>query len=117
MVATIDSSIFSRSQNDDDFLLISLGISDQIKPLFEIKYEKKSLVVDDTIQYKLSDNPNYHGNPEECPFNFELIIPDSEEDRKKMSSRLRHIWILLKSRIQNQHDEIEFEYKSISPHI
>jgi len=39
--AEIHSSIFSRSQNDKDFMVISLGMSDEVKPLFEIKSEKK----------------------------------------------------------------------------
>jgi len=39
--AEIHSSIFSRSQNDKDFMVISLGMSDEVKPLFEIKARKK----------------------------------------------------------------------------
>lgn len=46
--ANIHSSIFSRSQNDKDFMRISLGVSDRVKPLFEIKAEKK-----DTISYEV----------------------------------------------------------------
>lgn len=44
----INNSIFSRSQNDNDFMRVSLGTSDEVKPLFEIKSEKK-----DTISYDI----------------------------------------------------------------
>lgn len=82
LVEKIDGAIFCRSQSDDDFLTISLGISDQIEPLFEIKYDKKDLVIDDSIQYKLSRNPQYHGDIETSPFNFELIIPNKKHKKK-----------------------------------
>lgn len=39
--AEIDDSIFARSQNDNDFMRLSLGKSAEVKPLFEIKAEKK----------------------------------------------------------------------------
>ena len=40
-LSTLDSAIFSRSQNDNDFMRITLGVSEHVKPLFDIKYEKK----------------------------------------------------------------------------
>ena len=49
--AEINGIIFSRSQNDNDFMKISLGTSDEVKPLFEIKSEKKDNIFYD-IYYK-----------------------------------------------------------------
>ena len=37
-LSTLDSAIFSRSQNDNDFMRITLGVSEHVKPLFDIKY-------------------------------------------------------------------------------
>ena len=49
--AEIDDSIFARSQNDNDFMRLSLGKSAEVKPLFEIKAEKKDNIFYD-IFYK-----------------------------------------------------------------
>lgn len=46
--AEINGAIFSRSQNDNDFMTITLGNSEEVKPLFEIKSEKK-----DSISYEI----------------------------------------------------------------
>ena len=43
--AEINGVIFSRSQNDSDFMKISLGTSDEVKPLFEIRSEKKDNIL------------------------------------------------------------------------
>lgn len=43
--AKLDRAIFSRSQNDLDFFKISLGESEQVVPMFEIKNEKKDAIV------------------------------------------------------------------------
>lgn len=51
----IDGSIFSRSQNDNDFMRISLGTSDEVKPLFEIKSEKKDNIFYDIKYKKIGD--------------------------------------------------------------
>lgn len=48
----INNIIFSRSQNDNDFMKISLGTSNEVKPLFEIKSEKKDNIFYD-IYYKM----------------------------------------------------------------
>lgn len=53
--ANIDSAIFSRSQNDNDFMRISLGTSDEVKPLFEIKSEKKDTISYDVYYKKIGD--------------------------------------------------------------
>lgn len=55
--AAISSSIFSRSQNDKDFMKISLGQSDEIKPMFEIKSEKKDSIFSD-VKYRLLTKKN-----------------------------------------------------------
>lgn len=54
--AEIKSSIFSRSQNDNDFMRISLGASDEVRPLFEIKSEKKDAITHD-VYYTMDKNP------------------------------------------------------------
>lgn len=53
--AEIDDSIFARSQNDNDFMKIALGKSGEVKPLFEIKAEKKDNIFYD-IFYKTKKN-------------------------------------------------------------
>ena len=74
--AEINGIIFSRSQNDNDFMMISLGTSDEVKPLFEIKAEKKDNIYYD-IYYKMKK-----GRDE-----IEILIPNAKNDRKlkKMS--------------------------------
>ncbi|OPX42022.1 ESX-1 secretion system protein EccCa1 [Ruminiclostridium hungatei] len=70
----INSSIFSRSQNDNDFMMISLGMSDEVKPLFEIKSEKKDNIFYD-IYYKKIGNK------------IKILIPSKKDEkrRKKLS--------------------------------
>lgn len=90
-VNDIDDNIFCRSQNDSDFLSVSLGISEEIEPLFEIKYEKKDTIIEeDEIRYKLMKNESYMGREEESPFNFEIILPNDnkkKEEKKKKKKR------------------------------
>lgn len=40
----LDRAVFARSQNDSDFMKISLGLSEQVEPMFEIKNEKKDQI-------------------------------------------------------------------------
>lgn len=70
----IKSSIFSRSQNDNDFMMISLGMSDEVKPLFEIKSEKKDNIFYDIYYKKIGNKIN-------------ILIPSkkNEKRRKKLS--------------------------------
>lgn len=70
----IDSSIFARSQNDNDFMRISLGASNEVKPLFEINNEKKDDIIND-IYYKKSGDK------------IKILIPSKKEEkrRKKLS--------------------------------
>ena len=69
--AEINGIIFSRSQNDNDFMKISLGTSDEVKPLFEIKSEKKDNIFYD-IYYKMRRNKD----------EIEIIVPTKKKNRK-----------------------------------
>lgn len=68
--AEIKDSIFSRSQNDNDFMRISLGSSDEVKPMFEIKSEKK-----DEIFYEIKYKK--HGDK------IKIYIPSKKEDKRR----------------------------------
>lgn len=69
--ADISGTIFSRSQNDSDFMKISLGTSDEVKPLFEIKNEKIDSIFYD-IYYQMADDGN----------SIEIILPSAKRKRK-----------------------------------
>lgn len=73
--AEINGAIFSRSQNDNDFMTISLGTSDEVKPLFEIKSEKKDNIFNDIYYKKIGDG-------------VKIMIPSrkGEKRRKKMTT-------------------------------
>lgn len=77
-VGEISTGIFARSQNDRDFMRVSLGESDEIKPSFEIKAEQKDEIFSD-IRYKLHDPDGDGGEP---PF-IEIIIPPKKKKKKK----------------------------------
>ena len=47
----ISTAIFARSQNDNDFMRVTLGESDEIKPSFQIKAEQKDDIFYD-VRYK-----------------------------------------------------------------
>ena len=51
-LARLDSAIFARSQNDNDFMRITLGVSENVRPLFNIKYDKKDEIFSD-VYYRL----------------------------------------------------------------
>lgn len=68
--AEINGSIFSRSQNDNDFMMISLGTSNEVKPLFEIKNEKKDNVFYD-IYYKKSGDE------------IKILIPSRKDEKRR----------------------------------
>jgi len=53
--AEINGVVFSRSQNDNDFMKISLGTSNEVKPLFEIMSEKKDNIFYDIYYKKYGD--------------------------------------------------------------
>ena len=66
----ISSAIFSRSQNDNDFMMISLGTSDEVKPLFEIKSEKKDNIFYDIFYKKHGDRIN-------------ILIPSKKDEKRR----------------------------------
>jgi len=68
--AEINAAIFSRSQNDNDFMRISLGTSDEVKPLFEIKSEKKENIFYDIYYKKIQDKIN-------------IMIPSRKDERRR----------------------------------
>lgn len=55
--SSISPVIFSRSQSDNDFMKITLGTSEQIRPMFEIKAEKKDNIFYD-VRYRLVKDEN-----------------------------------------------------------
>lgn len=67
----INNIIFSRSQNDNDFMKISLGTSNEVKPLFEIKSEKKDNIFYD-IYYKMRKSND----------GIDIIVPSKKADKK-----------------------------------
>lgn len=68
--ADINSAIFSRSQNDNDFMRISLGTSDEVKPLFEIKSEKKDTISYDVYYKKIGDK-------------IKIFVPGKKEEKRR----------------------------------
>jgi DNA segregation ATPase FtsK/SpoIIIE, S-DNA-T family len=66
----ISSAIFSRSQNDNDFMTISLGTSNEVKPLFEIKSEKKDNIFYDVYYKKYGDT-------------IKIQIPSKKDDKRR----------------------------------
>lgn len=68
--ANIDSAIFSRSQNDNDFMRISLGTSDEVKPLFEIKSEKKDTISYDVYYKKIGDK-------------IKIFVPGKKDEKRR----------------------------------
>lgn len=74
----IDPSIFSRSQNDNDFMRIRLGTSDMVEPLFKIKSEKKDAITYD-VHYLMDKNPKT-GRQE-----IQVLVPERE---KKLRAKL-----------------------------
>ena len=69
--ADISGMIFSRSKNDKDFMTISLGTSDEVKPLFEIKDDRK-----DNIFYDIFYKMNSDGD------GIEILIPGKKRKKK-----------------------------------
>jgi len=69
--AEINAAIFSRSQNDNDFMRISLGTSDEVKPLFEIKSEKKDKIFYDIYFKKIGDQ-------------IKIMIPSRKDEKRRM---------------------------------
>lgn len=72
--ACLDRAIFARSQSDLDFFKITLGTSEQVVPMFEIKNEKKDEIVSE-IGFKVNKND------EKC--RIEIIIPSEKSASSK----------------------------------
>lgn len=81
----ISTAIFARSQNDNDFMRISLGSSDEIKPSFEIKSETKDEIFYD-VRYKL--RPPVTGE-HDTPY-ITIEIPDEKKRNKKGFQETAH---------------------------
>lgn len=73
----ISTAIFARSQNDNDFMRVTLGESDEIKPSFQIKAEQKDDIFYD-VRYKL--HPPKKGK-DECPY-ITIEIPPKHKNKK-----------------------------------
>lgn len=71
--AALDRAIFARSQNDLDFFKISLGTSEQVVPMFEIKNEKKDEIVSE-IGFKI--------HKDDSERRIEIIIPPEKLGKK-----------------------------------
>ena len=69
-ISEINGVIFSRSQNDNDFMKISLGTSDEVKPLFEINSEKKDNIFYD-IHYKKRNDE------------IEILLPNKKDEQRR----------------------------------
>ena len=69
----VSGNIFSRSQEDADFLTVRLGISDMVKNCFEIQGSKQERVFSSTsfrvkfdkVSVLMSDDPEYDENEDE----------------------------------------------------
>lgn len=88
----ISTVIFSRSQNDNDFMRISLGESDEIKPSFQIKAEQKDDIFYD-IRYKLHTPKDQE---DATPY-IEIIIPPKKKKKKgfqETASELKNQFLL-----------------------
>lgn len=88
----ISTVIFARSQNDNDFMRISLGESDEIKPSFAIKTEQKDDIFYD-IRYKLHAPQN---KDDGLPY-IEIIIPPKKKKKKgfqQTASELKNQFLL-----------------------
>ena len=86
-VRNASDAIFSRSHNDDDYLMISLGQSRQIEPMFTISAEKKDEGLSEPITYRLEQivNPT-----NDTHFVFRIDQPD-EKARTKLRKTQRKL--------------------------
>lgn len=79
-LARLDSAIFARSQNDNDFMRIALGVSENVKPLFNIKYDKKDEIFSD-VYYRLCYE-NFQNGKEKRISGIYIDIPKDKIKRK-----------------------------------
>ena len=76
--ADINGAIFSRSQNDSDFMRISLGTSEEVKPLFEIKSDKK-----DSISYDVYYKMVSYMDGEKRKNKIKIFVPSKKDDKRR----------------------------------
>ena len=81
-VMKLDRSIFSRSQNDSDFMKVVLGTSAKVEPLFEIKHEKRDQIIDNA-RYKLID--------ENDELRVEILYDESLRSAKSRRKRRKSV--------------------------
>ena len=81
-VMKLDRSIFSRSQNDSDFMKVVLGTSSKVEPLFEIKHEKRDQIIDNA-RYKLID--------ENDELRVEILYDESLRSAKSRRKRRKSV--------------------------
>lgn len=79
-LARLDSAIFARSQNDNDFMRITLGVSENVKPLFSIKYEKKDKIFADVYYHLCYEN--FQNGKEKRISGIYIDIPKDKIKRK-----------------------------------
>lgn len=84
-LARLDSAIFARSQNDNDFMRITLGVSENVKPLFNIKYERKDEIFSD-IYYRLCFE-NFQNGKEKRISGIYIEIPKDKLSRKEAAKK------------------------------
>ncbi len=72
-IAKLDRAVFARSQNDMDFFKVTLGESEQVEPMFEIKNEKKDEIVSEIGFVIHKDDENRR---------IEIIIPPERLGKK-----------------------------------
>ncbi|MEE1304829.1 MAG: FtsK/SpoIIIE domain-containing protein [Agathobacter sp.] len=75
----IDSSIFSRSQNDKDFMKISLGKSQEVEPLFKIESVKKDSIFYD-VYYQMKKGTDDQ-------LKIEIILPENVDPNAKKKKK------------------------------
>lgn len=75
--AQLDRAIFARSQNDLDFFKITLGSSEEVDPMFEIKNEKKEEIFEDIGYIIHKDNKDKR---------VEIVIPIEKLPKKKRAT-------------------------------
>lgn len=91
-VAYLDRAIFARSQNDSDFMKISLGISKNVEPMFEISSEQKDEIISNVGFHILTEEEKKE-NDKLPP--IQIILPPKD------SNKLKKIILHLKNKSDN----------------
>ena len=80
-LSRLDSAIFSRSQSDNDFMRITLGVSENVKTLFNIKFDKKDEIFSDVYYHLCYEN--YENGKEKRTTGIYIDIPKDKLKRKE----------------------------------